>query len=57
MYEGFGFLLGTRELMKYINLLTAGQGKWEATKKNPHQAINKGGKGLVIFHRISCNPN
>ena len=27
---------------KIINLLTAGQGKWEATKKNPHQAINRG---------------
>ena len=27
---------------KIINLLTAGRGKWEATKKNPHQAINRG---------------
>ena len=27
---------------KIINLLTAGQGKWEATKKNPHQDINRG---------------
>ena len=27
---------------KIINLLTVGQGKWEATKKNPHQAINRG---------------
>ena len=27
---------------KIINLLTTGQGKWEATKKNPHQAINRG---------------
>ena len=27
---------------KIINLLTVGQGKWEETKKNPHQAINKG---------------
>ena len=26
---------------KIINLLTAGQGKWEA-KKNPHHAINRG---------------
>ena len=23
-------------------MLTTGQGKWEATKKNPHQAINRG---------------
>ena len=27
---------------KMLNLLTAGKGKWEATKKNPHHAINKG---------------
>ena len=27
---------------KIINLLIAGQGKWEAMKKNPHQAINRG---------------
>ena len=27
---------------KIINLLTDGQGKWEATKKNTHHAINRG---------------
>ena len=27
---------------KIIDLLTAGQGKWEASKKNPYYAINKG---------------
>ena len=27
---------------KIIDLLTAGQGKWEATKKNPYHAINRG---------------
>ena len=27
---------------KIINLLNAGQGKWEATRKNPHYAINRG---------------
>ena len=27
---------------KIIDLLTAGKGKWEATKKNPHQTINRG---------------
>ena len=27
---------------KIIDLLTAGQGKWEATKMNPHYAINMG---------------
>ena len=27
---------------KILNLLTAGKGKWEATKKNPHHAINRG---------------
>ena len=27
---------------KILNLLTTGKGKWEATKKNPHHAINRG---------------
>ena len=27
---------------KILNLLTAGKGKWEATKNNPHHAINRG---------------
>ena len=27
---------------KIIDLLTTGQGKWEATKKNTHYAINRG---------------
>ena len=27
---------------KILNLLTVGQGIWEATKKNPHYAINRG---------------
>ena len=27
---------------KILNLLTTGQGKWEATKKNPHYAIKRG---------------
>ena len=27
---------------KMLHLLTAGKGKWEATKKNPHHAINRG---------------
>ena len=27
---------------KILSLLTAGKGKWEATKKNPHYAINRG---------------
>ena len=27
---------------KILNLLTARQGKWEATKKNPYYAINRG---------------
>ena len=29
---------------KIINLLTAGEGKWEETKKNPHHAINRGSR-------------
>ena len=27
---------------KIVNLLTTGNGKWESTKKNPHQSINRG---------------
>ena len=27
---------------KITDLLTVGQGKWEATRKNPHYAINRG---------------
>ena len=27
---------------KIIDLITGGQGKWEATRKNPHYAINRG---------------
>ena len=27
---------------KILNMLTAGKGKWEATKKNPHHAIKRG---------------
>ena len=42
---------------KIINLLTAGQGKWEATKKNPHHAINRGSKGLVLLHSLCYNSN
>ena len=41
---------------KIINLLTTGQGKWEATKKNPHQAINRGSlteKTKVWFYFIT----
>ena len=42
---------------KIIDLLTARQGKWEATKKNPHHAINRGGKGLVLLHSLCDNSN
>ena len=41
---------------KIINLLTAGLGKWEATRKNPHYAINKGSlteEAKVWFHFLS----
>ena len=27
---------------KIVNLLIAGKGRWETTKKNPHKAINRG---------------
>ena len=41
---------------KIINLLTAGQGKWEATRTNPHHAINRGSlteEAKVWFYFLS----
>ena len=41
---------------KIIDLLTARQGKWEATKKNPHYAINRGSlteEAKVWFYFLS----
>ena len=41
---------------KIIDLLTAGQGKWEATKKNPNYAINRGSlteEAKVWFYFLS----
>ena len=41
---------------KIINLLTARQGKWEATRKNPHYAINRGSlieEAKVWFYFLS----
>ena len=41
---------------KIINLLTAMQGKWEATRKNPHHAINRGSlteEAKVWFYFLS----
>ena len=41
---------------KIIDLLTSGQGKWEATRKNPHYAINRGSlteEATVWFYFLS----
>ena len=41
---------------KIIDLLTARQGKWEATRKNPHYAINRGSlteESKVWFYFLS----
>ena len=41
---------------KIIDLLTVGLGKWEATRKNPHYAINRGSlteEAKVLFYFIS----
>ena len=41
---------------KIIDLLTVGQGKWEATRKNPHYAINRGSlteEAKVWFYFLS----
>ena len=38
----FKKLVANLDHEKIIDLMTAGQGKWEATRKNPHYAINRG---------------
>ena len=41
---------------KIIDLLSAGQGKWETTRKNPHYAINRGSfteEAKVWFYFLS----
>ena len=41
---------------KIIDLLTVGQGKWEATRKNPHYTINRGSlteEAKVWFYFLS----
>ena len=38
----FKKLVEKQDHEKIVNMLTAGRGKWEAIKKNPHQAINRG---------------
>ena len=41
---------------KIIDFLTAGQGKWEALRKNPHYAINRGSlteEAKVWFYFLS----
>ena len=42
---------------KTLNLLTAGKGKWEATKKNPHHAINRGAltKEAKVWFYFLCS--
>ena len=59
--EESGYPLGIKESTnpdhkKIIDLLTVGQGKWEATKKNPHYAINRGSlteEAKVWFYFLS----
>ena len=41
---------------KIVEFLTAGKGKWNATKKNPHESINRGSlteEAKVWFYFIS----
>ena len=42
---------------KILHLLTAGKGKWEATKKNPHHAINRGAltKEAKVWFYFLCS--
>ena len=52
----FKLLVENPDHEKIIDLLTAGQGKWEATRKNPHYAINRGSlteEAKVWFYFLS----
>ena len=42
---------------KILNLLTGGEGKWEATKKNPHHAIKRGvlTKEAKVWFYFKCS--
>ena len=56
--HGFKFkkLVENPDHEKIIDLLTNGQGKWEATRKNPHYAINRGSlteEAKVWFYFLS----
>ena len=54
----FKKLVKEPDFQKIIDLLTNDKGKWNATKKNPHESIARGAlieqaKGLVLFHWFS----
>ena len=52
----FNKLVENPDHEKIIDLLTGEQGKWEATRKNPHYAINKGSlteEAKVWFYFLS----
>ena len=52
----FKKLVANPDHKKIIDLLTARQGKREATKKNPHYAINRGSlteEAMVWFYFLS----
>ena len=38
----FKKLVKELDFQKIVNLLTDGKGKWNATKKNPHESITRG---------------
>ena len=50
----FKRLLGKPNHDKIVNFLTGGKGKWNSTKKNPHESIHRGSltEGLVLFYRF-----
>ena len=52
----FKKLIGNPNHEKIIDLLTTGQGEWEATRKNLHYTINRGSlteEGKVWFYILS----
>ena len=52
----FKRLVEAPNFQKIVDLLTAGKGKWNATRKNPHESIARGGlteQAKVCFYFLS----
>ena len=40
---------------KIVDFLTGGKGKWNSTKKKPHESIPRGSQGMVLFYNFYYN--